>query len=199
VQSVFLVRHALAPSNLEGSASCAVPGEGLTSEGVEQACQLADALTSEEIELGVASELRRTQETLELALAGRDVPRIVVSELNEIDFGRFEGGPLDEYRSWAFSEPPTVRAPGGGESRAQVAARFARGVQRVLARPESVVLLVGHALVLRYIVDAARGLAPAKRMAPVAHAVPQRLGEHELQAAADLLEAGSQAPRFRDP
>ena len=199
METVLLVRHALAGSNRDGAASCAVPGEGLTAEGVEQARRLRGVLEAVEIELAVATELRRTQETLELVLDRREVARIVVPELNEIDFGSFDGGPLDAYRSWAATEPPTVPAPGGGESRAQAAARFARGLRLLLGRREKTVLVVGHALATRYVLDAARGLVPAALMAPVEHAVPHRLASRDVLAAAELLEEWSETPRFRDP
>ena len=199
MDTLLLVRHALAGSNRDGAASCAVPGEGLTAEGIEQARRLRGVLEAVELELAVATELRRTQETLELALDDRRVSRIVVPELNEIDFGSFDGGPLDTYRSWAAAEPPTVQAPGGGESRADAAARFARGIRLLLERPEKTVLVVGHALPTRYVLDAARGLAPAALLAPVEHAVPHRLAGGDVLAAAQLLEEWSEAPRFRDP
>lgn len=197
MDSLILVRHALAGSNLDGTASGAVPGEGLTPEGVAQARTLAQALAGEEISLGVATELARTQETLALVLDGRDVPGLVVPDLNEIDFGSFDGGELEAYRSWAAAHDPTTVAPGGGESRAQAAVRFARGLRVLIERPEPTVLLVGHALALRYVLDAASGLVPAARMAPVEHAVPYRLRVREAIGAAQLLEAWSRAPRFR--
>ena len=115
MESMLLVRHAFAGSNRDRIASCAVPGEGLTSEGVEQARLLATRFADQEIALGVASELARTQETLELVLGGRAVRRLVVGDLNEIEFGSFADGPLDEYRVWAASHSPAEPAPGGGE------------------------------------------------------------------------------------
>lgn len=199
METLLLVRHALAGSNRDGTASCAIPGEGLTTEGVDQARRLGELLSGEAISLGVATELRRTQETLELALGPRDVPRLVVPELNEIHYGSFDGGPLEVYRAWAGSQPPATSAPGGGESRAAAAARFARGLGVVLERPEATVLVVGHALAIRYVLDAARGLFPAPLIAPVAHAVPLRLQATDVDAAARFLEEWSREPRFRDP
>jgi len=200
MQTIFLARHALAASNDAGLASYAAPGEGLTEKGIGQARALGDRLAAEEIGLGVATELRRTQQTLEVALEGRDVARIVVPELNEIHFGSFDGGLLSAYREWAGAEAPALPAPGGGESRAQAAARYASGLRLVLARPEETALVIGHALAVRYIVDAADGLVPASLMlAPVEHALPYRLEAGELEAAADLLESWSLDPRFRDP
>jgi alpha-ribazole phosphatase len=199
METIFLARHALAASNDAGLASYAAPGEGLTPQGVAQARRLGDLLAREEIALGVATDLRRTQETLELALAGRDVPRVVVSELNEIHFGNFDGGLLSAYRDWAGTEAPTLAAPGGGESRAQGAARYAAGLRLVLARPEPTALVIGHALAVRYIVDAAGGLVPAALMQePVEHARPYRLAAKELEAAVDLLHEWSLDPGFRD-
>lgn len=200
METLLLARHAFAVSNLDGgTASCTPPGDGLVPEGVEQARRLAAALAAEDVGLGVATELRRTQETLALALEGRDVSRIFVPELNEIGFGRFDGGPLADYRAWAWSEPAELPAPGGGESRAAAAARYGRGLRLLLARPERVVVAVGHALSIRYVLDAANGLVPAARMVPVPHAETHRLTDDEVLRAAVLLESWSRAPRFRHP
>jgi broad specificity phosphatase PhoE len=198
VETLLLVRHGFAGSNRDDIASCAIPGEGLTPEGVQQARALGAVLVETEIALAATTELSRTYETLRLALEGRDVPSIVVPELNEIHFGSFDGGPLETYRAWAAAHSPSVRAPGGGESRAEAAARFARGLRVLLGREEQSILLVGHALALRYVVDAAEGLVPAPRMARVPHAEPFRLAREAVARAAELLEAWSAAPRFRD-
>lgn len=198
METLILARHAFAASNRDGgTTSCTPPGQGLTPEGVEQARGLRELLAGDEIGLGAATRLRRTQETLGLALEGRAVPTTVVPELDEIGFGSYEGGPLDAYRAWAAVESPLTPAPGGGESRAAAATRFARGVRVLLERPERVVLLVGHALALRYVLDAAAGLPPAARMAPVEHAVPHRLSAAGAEIAASVLEAWGEAPRFR--
>jgi broad specificity phosphatase PhoE len=199
VETLIVVRHALAGSNRDLLASCAIPGESLTSEGVEQAKALRQLIAAEEISVGITSELARTRETLALLLESADVPSVALPELNEIDFGSFAEGPLDVYRAWAASHPPDEPAPGGGDSRASAAARFARGLRAVLARPEPHVLLVWHALAIRYVLDAAQGLTPAPLMlTPVEHAVPHRLARIEVERATDLLEAWSREPRFRE-
>ena len=197
METLLLARHAFAASNRDVTASCAVPGDGLTEDGVDEARRLGVVLEDEELDLAVATELRRAQETLELALAGRELPRLVVPELNEIDFGGFDGGSLEAYRAWAAGHPPALRAPGGGESRADAAARYARGLRRLLARPEKRILVVAHALAIRYALDASQGLVPAPLMAPIDHAVPHRLSADGAAAAAALPEAWSRAPRFR--
>ena len=196
MQKLILARHGLAGSNRDGIASCTVPGEGLVPEGVEQARALGELL-DEAISLAATTDLARTQETLALALEGRDVPTILVPELNEIHFGSFDGGLLDAYRDWAGTRSPDERAPGEGESRADAAARFARGLRVLLGHNEAVVLLVGHALMVRYTLDAADGLVPAARMVPIEHAHPYRLDREGVERAVEVLEAWSAAPAFR--
>jgi broad specificity phosphatase PhoE len=199
MEELLLVRHAFAGSNRDGIASCEVPGEGLTPDGVEQTRALAQALESEAIDVAMTSRLARTQETLARALDDRDVPVVIAPELDEIDFGAFDGGSLDTYRAWAAAHSPDESPPGGGESRARATNRFARGLRLVLARPEDCVLVVGHALAIRYAIDAANGLVPAARMAPIEHASPNRLERGAVERAAALLEEWSRAPLFRDP
>ncbi|HJU47380.1 MAG TPA: histidine phosphatase family protein [Gaiellaceae bacterium] len=195
---MILVRHAHASSNESRLVSCLPPGQGLTSAGRREARALGELLAADELDLGVATELRRTRETLELALAERDVPTLVLPELNEIGFGSFEGGTLEAYRAWAWANEPDVECPGGGESRATAAARFARGLELLLARSEHVVLVVGHALPIRYVLDAADGSFPAQRLVPVDHAVPHRLEREAVEAAAETLRVWAERPRFAD-
>ena len=197
METLLLARHALAGSNRDGVASCTVPGEGLSPDGVQQARALCVELAGVDITLAATTELARTRETLGLALHGRDVPTVTVPELNEIRFGSFDGGLLDTYRAWAAAQSPSQRAPGGGESRADVAARFARGLRVLLALDGDTILFVGHALALRYALDAAEGLPPAALMRPVEHAHPYRIDRNGIERAAALLEAWSLAPQFR--
>jgi broad specificity phosphatase PhoE len=196
VKTLILVRHAHALSNERDFVSCAPPGEGLSVPGREQALALRARLASEHIDVGVASELVRTQETLELALGDRGVPRLVLRELNEIHFGRFEAGPLEAYRRWAWTEPADAVCPGGGESRGAAALRVANALELLSARTEDVVLAVGHALPIRYVLDAADGRRPEPRIEPVAHAEPYVLPVDRVLAAAHALRRWSAAPRF---
>ena len=199
MEKLILVRHALAASNATGVVSSLPPGMSLTPEGETQARALAEALAEEEIDLGVSTELARTRETLDLALGRRATPRAVMPGLNEIRFGAFEGGALADYRGWAFSAPAAARGPGNGESRAAAAARYADAYAELHARPERVVLAVGHALPIRYALDGAHGLVPAATMTPVEHATPHRLSADELERAVALLAGWARAPRFRAP
>jgi broad specificity phosphatase PhoE len=196
VRTLILARHGHAGANAADTVSCRPPGVGLSPRGAREARGLREALAGDDIGLGVATELLRTQETLDLALGGRDVPRLVLPQLNEIGFGRFEGGPLAAYREWAWTAGPEAGCPGGGESRASAAARYADALETLLARPEETVLAVGHALPIRYVLDASDSRFPAPRVEAVAHAVPYRLGSEAVATAAETLQAWSEAPRF---
>ena len=198
MKALLLVRHANAVSNEAGLVNALPPGAGLSSVGVAQARSLAARLAAEPLGLGVSSRLLRARETLELALGNRAVPREVVPALDEIGFGSFEGGPLVDYRAWAWSHGPADACPGGGESRADAAARIARALEMLLGRSEEAILAVGHALVLRYVLDAADGSPPSRHVAPVDHATPFRLERPAVERAALLLRTWAAEPSFAD-
>ena len=109
-----------------------------------------------------------------LSANGR-LPSVIEPLLDEIGFGSFEGGPLATYREWAWVHGPAAPCPGGGESRAGAAARFADGLVALLDRPEETVFAVSHALPVRYVLDASDGSFPAARVERVPHATPYRL------------------------
>ena len=194
----ILVRHGesefSARSLVNGDAGVACP---LTERGVEQARRLADTLGGEPIDLCVTSAFERTRQTAELALEGRDVPTVVLPELNDPRYGRFEGGPLDEYRVWAHSYDSRAEPPGGGESRLAIARRYVAGFTKVLERPERTVLVVIHALPIAYVLMAVSGRDPAARLEVVVdHATPYRVSADELARAIERIDAWGHAPTW---
>jgi broad specificity phosphatase PhoE len=166
---------------------------GLTPTGQEQARRLGEALAAARIDLGVTSEFPRTRETLELALAGREVPTLVLPELNEIGFGRWEGAPAEGYLEWAWATGPEEPCPGGGETRADAVLRLSRGFRTILARPEATILIVGHGLALRYLLNAVEGRAPEPRLEQVSLAEPISVRAVEFESAVERLEAWAEA------
>ena len=167
----------------------------LTEAGRAQARALGEALADESIDLCVVTEFERVRETAELALDGREVPFLVVPELNDPRYGEFEGGSLDAYRQWIWEQGP-LEAPPGGEHRGEIAARYARGLRTLADRPEETVLLVAHSLPLAYLRDAAAGVAPRSRMEMVEYAQVLRLEAPEVERAIEVLEAWAAAPAF---
>lgn len=196
MKKVILARHGESEFSLrnEMNGDPSVPGP-LTAEGEEQARLLGEVLRDDRIDLCVVTEFERTLRTAELALEGREVPRVVVPELNDINVGTFERGPLETYLRWARSASPD-EAPPGGESRAQAAARVARGYRKVLRRPEENVLVVAHGLPIRYLLLAAAGEGPRPVLDRVDYATPYTLTRAELEEAVADLERWAAAPSW---
>lgn len=167
----------------------------LTELGRVQARALGTALADERIDLCVVTEFERVRETAEIALAGRDIPFLVLPELNDPRYGEFEGGSIVAYREWAWARGP-LDAPAGGEHRGEIADRYARGLRILADRAEDTILLVAHSLPLAYLRDAAVGTAPRSRMDMVEYAHVVRLDLGELEQAVAVLEAWAAAPAF---
>ena len=197
MNALLLARHGHASSNAGSVVNGIPPGEGLSPQGVAEARALGERLAAIPIDLGVSSRLLRARETLEAALAGRLIPLVVEPLLDEIGFGSFEGGALDAYRAWAWANDATS-SPGGGETRVDAAARIAAGLEALLQRPEELILAVSHALPIRYVLDAADGSFPSRRVAHVPHAAPFRLERTAVERAAETLRAWAGQPSFAD-
>ena len=107
MDELILARHGesefSARERVSGDPSVACP---LTKTGEEQARRLGQLLADEEIDLCVVSEFERTQQTADLALAGRDVPRLDLAELNDPRAGRFDGARFSEFREWLQANGP---------------------------------------------------------------------------------------------
>ena len=150
---------------------------------MEEAEELGRAIADDAIDLCVTTEFERTRQTADVALAGRDVPRLVVPELNDPLYGDYEGGALEDYRAWADGAASSDEAPGGGESRRHIVERYVRGFRLVLSRAEARALVVAHSLPIAYVLAALDGAAPARRVPLVRHAHPYRLAADELEGA----------------
>jgi broad specificity phosphatase PhoE len=188
-ESEFSVRHAV-------NGDPEVAGGSLTATGRRQARALGDLLADDPIDLCITSEFERAKATADLALEGRDVPRLVVPDLNDIRFGRFEGRDLADYRAWAHSHGPAEDCPGGGESRVDAARRFAAAFRIVLARPEDTILIVAHALPIRYLLSALIEQDPSAVVEPVPYAETHRFSASQLERATERLEAWCANPVF---
>ena len=197
MDAIILARHGESELSVVGRTN-GDPGTAcaLTETGREQARRLGRFLRGDELGLCVVSEFERAQETADLALDGREVPRLVLPELNDIRFGDFEGLALTEYRAWAHAHGPEEPAPGGGDSRAETVRRYIRAYRTILARPEETILVVAHGLPVRYVLDAVAGRNPAAAVEQVPYAEPFRLTGEELTAAVERLEAWTTRPAW---
>jgi broad specificity phosphatase PhoE len=194
---IILARHGESEYSARGLCNGDITvAVGLTDRGREESRELGELLRDEPIELCVRSEFQRARETAEIALVGRDIPRLVAAELNDPLVGCYEGATVAEYRDWAGSSGSS-EVPGlGGESRLALVQRYARGFRSLLARPEETVLAVCHSLPIAYALEARAGRAPAVRVPFAEHAHPHPFTREELASATALLESWAAAPTW---
>jgi probable phosphoglycerate mutase len=191
VERLIMVRH----GQSEASAAGLVNGDPtrpihLTEIGRSEARALGERVAHERIDLCAVTSFPRTWETADIALAGRDVPRIVVRELDDPGAGRFEGGPISTFRDWFRANGAGTRIL-GGESRVETVRRYVGGLRTLAGRDDPTILLVAHGLPVTYALFAARGeaLPLTLESAQVRHATPYQLDGEDLNRAIQGLEA----------
>jgi probable phosphoglycerate mutase len=167
---------------------------GLTALGREQARALGRELARTRLDLCVTSEFERTILTADEAVGGRGLSRLELPELGDPDYGMYEGRTLDEYRAWAASVPSSEQAPGGGESRLGLIARYAFALRVIAERPERSLLVVAHSLPIALLLAAAEGSPPRPRAQLIPYATPYRVERAELEGALGVVEAWLDAP-----
>jgi broad specificity phosphatase PhoE len=160
----------------------------LTPRGRAQARALGAQLASLHVDLAVGTRLLRTQQTIELALDGRQVPTLIEPGFDEIRAGDLEGARIEAYRSWMGQHTEGDRLP-NGESIEDALRRYAGALRRLLARKEKVTLVVTHEIALRYITAAAAtGPRPPNGMA-FPNAAPYLFDEPAIRRAEASLAA----------
>jgi broad specificity phosphatase PhoE len=102
---------------------------GLAEVGREQSRKLGGGLGGQDLSLRVVIECPRTRQTADFALADRDVPRLMLCELNDRPFGSFESKPIAELSDWLTR--PSPGEPLGGESCVRAVLRYARGLPMI--------------------------------------------------------------------
>jgi len=186
---LFVVaRHAESTLNAErrvnGDPSVPV---GLTERGREEARELGVQLAGLPLEACVVTRFRRTRETAEIALAGRDIPLRTERLFDDIRVGDLDGKTIEEYRAWKHGNPRSVPFP-GGESLDDAAARYAEGYERLLDSPWRTALVVCHEIPLRYLLNAAGGSAELDGpVHELRNATPYLLDEQALERGVEGL------------
>jgi probable phosphoglycerate mutase len=190
-RTVIMARH----GESEASAIGMVNGDpsrpiGLSDRGRRESKDLGLALAETDLDLCVVTEFPRTKETADIALEGRDLPRLIVPELSDPRVGDLEGRPIGELRAWFRRHGAASDIPGGGENRVDAVRRFCRGLELVLERPEERILVIAHGLPVTYTVRAARGegLPLTLEGIQVDHASPHRLSGLDVQRAIEAME-----------
>jgi broad specificity phosphatase PhoE len=152
LRRIVLLRHGDTVGNsrdrYHGSSDVA-----LSDAGREQVRAAARGLATEVFDVVAASPLRRAWQSAALLSGGH--PVLLIPELQEIDFGRWEGLTAEEieardpvnYRAWR-ENAPDFEFP-GGERRAAFRERVARGFADLVRTGAENALVVTHRGVIR--------------------------------------------------
>jgi broad specificity phosphatase PhoE len=168
----------------------------LTARGRVQARVLGAQLANVPVDLAVGTRLLRTRQTIDIALHGRQIPVLIEPGFDELQAGDLDGAPIEAYRSWKHLHAPDSRFP-HGESPADALRRHANALRRLLARTETVTLVVIHEFALRHIAMAAAAGGSRLPDMAVANAVPYLFDERAAQRAAANLDAMARSGRSR--
>lgn len=158
----------------------------LDAEGREQCHRLAvEADWLDDIAVVITSQFTRARQTAALLIGGRAVDRRIEARLNEIDYGKFEGGPWLDYGAWLAEHGPDASPPGGHESWREAVCRLLDGLEACLSHPGPR-LLVGHGL----LISVATALRDGRRLNPLGlperpYVSPLTLTDIEVKAVSD--------------
>ena len=166
---VYLVRH----GQVVGYERFPVYGHtdvDLTDVGILQMKQMADRLRFIEPTAIYSSDLTRSVTSAQLIARHHDVPVYLLPELREMRFGDWEGLTLTEIRTSFPDELQkrqddliNYRAPGNGESVADLAARIEAAFEGILAEQRGKdIVISAHGAVNRVILCRALGLNLAR-------------------------------------
>jgi probable phosphomutase (TIGR03848 family) len=173
--TVLLVRHGRTAANVNGILAGRQPGIGLDALGLTQATRTADRLAVVPLVGVVSSPLERCRQTSAL-IVDRQNPdgpaarplESVDAELNECDYGEWQGKALSEVSKEALwsvvQRQPSAAIFPGGESMTSMQSRSVAAIRRHDAAfeaefgPGAVWAAVSHADVIKSIVADALGM-----------------------------------------
>jgi broad specificity phosphatase PhoE len=180
-------RHAESAANVAGllSTDPSRPA-ALTEQGRAQARALGAQLAGLHVDLAVGTRLLRTQQTIDLALDGRTVPTLIEPGFDEIRAGDLDGARIEAYWSWMDQHTAGDRLP-HGESIDDALRRYADVLRRLLARKETVTLVVVHEIALRSIAAAAATVPLDRNDIAIPNAAPYLFDEPAIRRAAASL------------
>jgi broad specificity phosphatase PhoE len=168
VKTLILMRHAESMFNERGvlNGDPSVPG-GLTERGRRQATRAGVRLSDTQVDLCVTTNFQRSIETADTVLAGREVSRLVLEQLNDPPNGDFELRPYDELDEWQRINGPDAPLPGTGRTLRACFEDIRAGVALLAARPEPSVLAVIHGLALAWTLRSLRHVGLPDQAVPV--------------------------------
>ncbi|MCC5921404.1 MAG: histidine phosphatase family protein [Cyclobacteriaceae bacterium] len=156
IKEIYVVRHGETDLNKEGIVQGSGVDASINKTGKVQARKFYEAFKNEGFEKIYTSALKRTKESV-ADFQSLDIPQEALAEFNEICWGVKEGKAflsgdnnqqyLDIVENW--KQGATHIAIPEGESPDEVSSRIREGMQKVVAGPESKVLICMHGRAIR--------------------------------------------------
>jgi broad specificity phosphatase PhoE len=161
--TIMLIRHGETAWNKEEIFRGRADVE-LNETGLRQAQLLAEYLAGEKISAVYSSPLKRALQTAEKIAVYQNLNVTVSPELNDFDFGQWQGLPLElvkkdsptlfeEWRNY----PHLVKIP-GAENLEEVKNRALSLIDKVISRAQGVVVLVSHRVTNKVLICTLLGL-----------------------------------------
>jgi probable phosphoglycerate mutase len=157
---VYLVRHGHSTANQKNILAGRDNSVALSTQGKNDALELAESLRSIEFAAVYSSPLRRCLETMQPVMSGRKAQLVEKVELIEMEYGEWSGSKISTLARkplWKTiqSTPSQVRFP-GGESFMEMNSRIVDAVQ-VLAKAGKNVLICTHGDVIKTLITSFMG------------------------------------------
>lgn len=145
--TTIIMRHGQTPYSVNYLVNGDPTAEiGLNAEGI-RTCQRAARELHGEVHTWIVTELPRTHQSA-CVLAGQlTLEPFVEKQLNELDYGNFDGGTFLDYGAWLHQHGGWTRPPGASESQREGLRRMLNGLRACLAHPAPR-LVVAHGLLL---------------------------------------------------
>ena len=174
-KTIYLIRHGQTDYNRLGIVQGSGVDTHLNELGKKQADCFYEAYRHIPFERIFTTELLRTKQSIEPFAQQTNIPIEPLAELNEINWGYLEGKTptkkdkalfLDTIERWAAGQ--LDHAIAGGETPLEMYERQKKGLERILAGPESPVLVCMHGRAMRSFLCLLTG-APLKDMDQFEH------------------------------
>ncbi|MEF9955114.1 MAG: histidine phosphatase family protein [Clostridium sp.] len=155
---LYLIRHGQTQWNIEGKiqGKTDIP---LNQVGIDQAKLLSEAMEEHSVSAIFSSPLKRAYETACIVASSKNLPVIPVRELEEVDFGLWEGMTWNlinekypaDFAAW--DKNPTTSTPTGGETRESCRTRCEQAMNSILSTAGGDIAIVAHGGILVFVVD----------------------------------------------
>ncbi|MBR0150195.1 MAG: histidine phosphatase family protein [Synergistaceae bacterium] len=164
---IILVRHGQTQWNNDYKFQ-GMTDTSLDDEGIKQAEKLAIRLSTWPPEVIYTSPLKRAYTTAEAISRQFDIQPTVMPELEEVNFGSWEGASIHNierdtpeiFSRWRAD--PFFNPPEGGESWPEISSRLTRAVNTMLASNHERIVAVTHGGVIRALFAVILGVDPHK-------------------------------------